>query len=105
MREQRIIERHGHDHMPVLNLDLKPKGRGAAVRRAKDRYRDRTGAEDQHDQPDQQHQHDQHDQQQQERRVTPKGEIDLREALQEAIMREEPWTKEIDLAGDFARGG
>ncbi len=46
VREQRIIGRHGHDHMPALNLDLKPKGRGAAVRRAKDRYRDRSGAEE-----------------------------------------------------------
>ncbi|ODT21942.1 MAG: hypothetical protein ABS35_15990 [Kaistia sp. SCN 65-12] len=41
LREQRIVDRAGHEHMPVLSLDLKPKGRGASVRRAKDRYRDR----------------------------------------------------------------
>lgn len=46
MREQCIIERNGHDHMPALNLDLKPKGSGPSVRRALMRYRNRTGGED-----------------------------------------------------------
>lgn len=99
VREQRVIERYGHNHMPALNLDLKPKGRGPAVRRAKDRYRDRSGAEEREDQHDQQQQ----DQQQQERRAVPKGKSDLQQALQEALDREQPWSKEVDLAGDFAR--
>lgn len=46
LREQRVAQRAGHDHMPALVLDLKPKGRGVAVRRAKDRYRDRSAAAD-----------------------------------------------------------
>lgn len=92
-REQRIIERHGHDHMPALNLDLKPKGRGAAVRRAKDRYRDRSGAEERENQ---QVRHEV-------TRQVPTGKSDLQRALQEALAREQPWSKEVDLAGDFAR--
>lgn len=43
VREQRLKDRAGHEHMPALALDLKPRGRSASVRRAKDRYRDRTG--------------------------------------------------------------
>ncbi|TAM98358.1 MAG: hypothetical protein EPN45_17720 [Rhizobiaceae bacterium] len=46
VREQRIIGRSGHDRMPSLTLELKPKGRSASVRRAKDRYRDRSGSEE-----------------------------------------------------------
>jgi hypothetical protein len=43
VREQRLKDRAGHEHMPALALELKPRGRSASVRRAKDRYRDRTG--------------------------------------------------------------
>ncbi len=35
-----------HDHMPALNLDLKPRGRGASVRPAAIRHRDRAGMEE-----------------------------------------------------------
>ena len=93
MREQRTIERNGHDHMPALNLDLKPKGRGPSVRRAKDRYRDRTGAEER----------EAGEVRREEAREEPKEQISLQHALEEALHREEPWPKEIDLAGDFAR--
>lgn len=89
LREQRVHQRQGHDHMPALNLDLKPRGRGAAVRRAKDRYRDRSGREEERA-----------------ARTEPHSEnvpINLRHALQDAIVREEPWPKRVDLAGDFAR--
>ncbi|GEP60431.1 relaxase/mobilization nuclease domain-containing protein [Reyranella soli] len=40
LREQRMHERSGHEHMPALTLELKPKGRGASVRKAKNRYQD-----------------------------------------------------------------
>jgi hypothetical protein len=40
LREQRTHERSGHEHMPALTLELKPKGRGASVRKAKNRYQD-----------------------------------------------------------------
>src|SRR5690606_34730384 len=40
VREQRVKERAGHEHMPALTLELKPKGRGASVRKSKNRYRD-----------------------------------------------------------------
>ncbi|MER8995627.1 hypothetical protein [Mesorhizobium sp. M0520] len=39
-REQRIKDRAGHVHMPALTLELKPKGRGALVRKAQNRYKD-----------------------------------------------------------------
>jgi hypothetical protein len=93
VRKQRIIERHGHDHMPALKLDLKPKGRGAAVRRAKDRYRDRSGAEEREVQQVPQ----------EERREERDGRGELQQALQAALAREQPWSKEVDLAGDFAK--
>jgi hypothetical protein len=31
------------------------------------------------------------------------GEIDLQKAMQDAMQRQEPWSKEVDVAGDFAR--
>jgi hypothetical protein len=40
-RDERIRQRQGHDHMPALNLALKPKGRPAVPHKAKDRYRKR----------------------------------------------------------------
>lgn len=38
-RAERIRQRQGHDHMPALNLALKPKGLPAMPHKAKDRYR------------------------------------------------------------------
>ena len=38
LREQRQVERAGHEHMPALKLG--PRGRGASVRKAKNRYQD-----------------------------------------------------------------
>lgn len=93
VREQRTVQRHGHDHMPALNLDLKPRGRGASVRKAKDRYRDRSGAEER----------EVREISREEDRRASEDRIDLRQALQDAIAREEPWRREVDLAGDFAR--
>src|SRR5690606_8378037 len=40
-KQERIQQRQGHDHMPSLNLTLKPKGRSAVAHKAKDRYRAR----------------------------------------------------------------
>lgn len=105
VREQRIVKRAGHEHMPALTLELKPRGRGASVRRAKDRYRDRSGAEDRARQEqiaqeraeerDMRDRIQQADQQPQD--------IDLQKEHREALARQEPWSKPVDLAGDFAR--
>lgn len=38
--EQRIKDRAGHEHMPALTLELKPRGHGASVRKAQNRYKD-----------------------------------------------------------------
>jgi len=40
-RQERIVQRQGHDHMPALNLALKPKGRAAVPHKAEDRHRKR----------------------------------------------------------------
>lgn len=40
VREQRMVDRAGHEHMPALNLELSPRGRKASVRKAKNRYQD-----------------------------------------------------------------
>lgn len=40
-KQERIQQRQGHEHMPSLNLTLKPKGRSAVPHKAKDRYRAR----------------------------------------------------------------
>jgi Relaxase/Mobilisation nuclease domain len=93
LREQRVQQRAGHDHMPALTLELKPKGRGAAVRRAKDRYRDRSGATEEAAMREAIRQ--------EEKQYEP--EIDLRQAHHEALQRDEPWKKAVDLAADFAR--
>lgn len=45
-REERIRQRQGHDHMPALNLALKPKGRPAVPHKAKDRHRPRDHHDD-----------------------------------------------------------
>lgn len=54
-KQERIQQREGHDHMPALNLALKPKGRSAVPHKAKDRYRARDQKPD-HDRRDDRHQ-------------------------------------------------
>jgi hypothetical protein len=93
LKEQRVQQRQGHDHMPALTLDLKPKGRGTAVRRAKDRYRDRSQAGEEAAMREAIRQED--------RRHEPDS--TLRRAHDEAVQRDQPWTTKADLAGDFAR--
>jgi len=108
LREQRIVSRAGHEHMPALALGLKPKGRGASVRRAKDRYRDRSGREERVN-PEQVIAQQEHAEErvmraqiaQEEQHQAP--EIDLTDAHREAQERQHPWSKKVDLAGDFAR--
>lgn len=108
LREQRIVSRAGHEHMPALALGLKPKGRGASVRRAKDRYRDRSGR-DERVNPEQAIQQQERAEERvmrarvahEEQREAP--EIDLTDAHREAQERQVPWSKPVDLAGDFAR--
>lgn len=98
VREQRIVDRAGNEHMPALTLELKPRGRGASVRRAKDRYRDRSGrSEEQAEESALRARIQQAEQQ------SSPQEIDLSEAHREALARQEPWSKTADLAGDFAR--
>lgn len=100
VREQRLKDRAGHEHMPALALDLKPRGRSASVRRAKDRYRDRTGRDHARDEERAMRAR----MAQEEKRQEPdEPDIDLQNAHREALERQEPWTKEVDLPGDFAR--
>ncbi|CAH1652227.1 MULTISPECIES: relaxase/mobilization nuclease domain-containing protein [unclassified Chelatococcus] len=100
VREQRLKDRAGHEHMPALALDLKPRGRGASVRRAKDRYRDRSGRDQEHDEERAMRAR----MAEEEKRLEPEAaDIDLKEAHREALERQEPWGKEVDLPGDFAR--
>ena len=92
LREQRVRAREDYEHMPALNLELRPKGRGASIRRAKDRFRDRSGREEREAPQQQTREPDREE----------RG-VRLRDALGEAMAREEPWAKPVDLAGDFAR--
>lgn len=83
--------------MPALALELKPRGRSASVRRAKDRYRDRSGhAADRAEERALRQRVEQEDKQH-------APDIDLADAHREALERQAPWSKEVDLAGDFAR--
>jgi hypothetical protein len=100
VREQRLKDRAGHEHMPALALDLNPRGRSASVRRAKDRYRDRTGRDQERDEERAMRAR----MAEEEKRLEPDAaEIDLKDAHREALERQEPWAKEVDLPGDFAR--
>lgn len=80
IREQRLKDRAGHEHMPALALELKPRGRSASVRRAKDRYRDRSGRDQECDE-----------------------ERALRARIAQEEKRQEPDAAEIDLK-DAHRG-
>lgn len=100
VREQRMKDRAGHEHMPALAFDLKPRGRSASVRRAKDRYRDRTGRDHARDEERAMRAR----MAEEVKRLEPDAtDIDLRDAHREALERQEPWGKEVDLPGDFAR--
>ncbi|SOC41914.1 relaxase/mobilisation nuclease-like protein [Rhizobium subbaraonis] len=100
VREQRLKERAGHEHMPALALELKPRGRSASVRRAKDRYRDRTGRDHARDEERAMRAR----MAEEEKRLEPdEPDIDLENAHRRALERHEPWSKKVDLPGDFAR--
>lgn len=100
VREQRVKHRAGHEHMPALALELKPRGRSASVRRAKDRYRDRSGRDQERDEERAMRARIAEE----EKRLEPEaGDIDLKDAHREALERQEPWAKEVDMPGDFAR--
>lgn len=100
VREQRVKHRAGHEHMPALALELKPRGRSASVRRAKDRYRDRSGRDQERDEVRAMRAR----MAEEEKRLEPEaGDIDLKDAHREALERQEPWAKEVDMPGDFAR--
>lgn len=107
LRELRIVERAGHDHMPALALSLKPRGRGASVRRAKDRYRDRSGRADQARQEQVEEAQALAEERAMRARIAQEEQqapdIDLAAAHAEALERQEPWSKKVDVAGDFAR--
>ncbi|WP_442582120.1 relaxase/mobilization nuclease domain-containing protein [Mesorhizobium sp. ASY16-5R] len=100
VREQRLKDRAGHEHMPALALELRPRGRSASVRRAKDRYRDRSGRDQERDEERAMRARIAEE----EKRLEPEaGDVDLKDAHREALERQEPWAKEVDLPGDFAR--
>lgn len=97
LREWRVKDRAGHEHMPSFAMELKPRGRSASVRRAKDRYRDRSGhAADRAEERALRQRMKQEDKQH-------APDIALSDAHREALERQAPWSKEVDLAGDFAR--
>ncbi|MBM6395292.1 relaxase/mobilization nuclease domain-containing protein [Ochrobactrum anthropi] len=100
VREQRLKDRAGHEHMPALALELKPRGRSASVRRAKDRHRDRTGRDRERDEERAMRAWMADEEKRLERDA---ADIDLKDAHREALERQEPWGKEVDLPGDFAR--
>jgi len=58
------------------------------VRRVKDRYRDRTGAE----------KREVTEAHRGEKREEPKDHVSLQHALEEAMMREQPWSQSISRA-------
>jgi hypothetical protein len=86
MRAVRTAQREGSDHMPALSFDLKPKGRGASVRKAQNRYKDTLRTPEER-QP----------------RAEPRGPIDLRAAHNEALAAETPIRRPVDLSATFAR--
>lgn len=85
LREQRQVERAGHEHMPALKLG--PRGRGASVRKAKNRYKDslRTPEE------------------RQKRVEVPEKAADLSAAHRAALAAEKPLESSADARGDFNR--
>ncbi|WP_439543994.1 relaxase/mobilization nuclease domain-containing protein [Hyphomicrobium sp.] len=87
VREHRTAQRAGHDHMPALSLELKPRGRGASVRKAKNRYQDslRTPEE------------------RLPREETPREPIDLRRAHEEALAADTPIRRPVDLKAVFTQ--
>jgi len=103
-RQERIAQRQGHDHMPALNLTLKPIGRSAVPHKAKDRYRAR----------DRQRDDDRHNRDQQKDqdiviivdRRPDDDRSDLRKAFGAAVKkRAEKADAEKSGKGESARGG
>jgi hypothetical protein len=85
LREQRQVERVGHEHMPALKLG--PRGRGASVRKAQNRYKDslRTPEE------------------KQKRVAAPEKATDLSAAHRAALAADKPLESRADARGDFNR--
>ncbi|MGB3832654.1 MAG: relaxase/mobilization nuclease domain-containing protein [Mesorhizobium sp.] len=103
-RQERIVQRQGHDHMPALNLALKPKGRAAVPHKAKDRHRKR----------DRQHDDDRRHERQQDREIVitvdrrdDRGDDSaLRKAFGAAAEKHAEKAKDQQSGkGDSARGG
>lgn len=112
-RQERIAQRQGNNHMPALNLTLKPKGRSAVPHKAKDRFRarDRQRDDDRHD--DRRH-HDRHHRDQQRDqdiviivdRRPEDDRSDLRKAFGAAVKkRVEKTQDERSGRGESERGG
>ncbi|MEN5247283.1 relaxase/mobilization nuclease domain-containing protein [Brucella pseudintermedia] len=96
-KQERIQQREGHDHMPALNLALKPKGRGAVPHKAKDRYRARDRQRDRDDQ-----------RQDQEKAVTPDRHVAeddqaLRKVFGEAVKKRAEQVN-VGKAGNAGKG-
>ncbi|MER8798454.1 hypothetical protein NKH75_30540 [Mesorhizobium sp. M0984] len=81
-REQRIKDRAGHVHMPALTLELKPKGRGALVRKAQNRYKDTLRVPEER-------------QARVDQAASPS--IDLQQAMQDALAAQSPLSKAVDV--------
>ncbi|PNG24399.1 relaxase [Methylocella silvestris] len=89
VRERRVKDRAGHEHMPALTLELKPRGRSASVRKSKNRYRDPLKAAEERYAP----------------RVPEEKDkpIDLQQAMQDAQAAQSPFPKAVDLQDAFTR--
>ncbi len=88
VREQRIKDRAGHEHMPALTLELKPKGRSASVRKAQNRYKDSLRVPEER-----------------QARVDESASqpIDLQQAMQDALAAQSPLSKAVDVQDAFTR--
>lgn len=102
-KQERIAQRQGHDHMPALNLTLKPKGRSAVPHKAKDRYRARDQQRD-HDRRDDRHQ--EHENNVTVDRQAEDDRSDLRKAFGAAVKKPaEKAQAQQSSKGESARGG
>lgn len=84
LREQRQVERAGHEHMPALKLG--PRGRGASVRKAQNRYQDSLRTPEER-QP----------------RTDLPAQTDLTAAHRTAVAADKPLESTVDVREDFNR--
>ncbi|MDE3767572.1 relaxase/mobilization nuclease domain-containing protein [Sinorhizobium meliloti] len=89
VREQRIKDRAGHEHMPALTLELKPKGRRASVRKAQNRYKDSLRVPE--------------ERQARVEETEQSRPIDLQQSLQDALAAQSPLSKAVDVRDAFTR--